>query len=60
MRTPLLTKFQKSSQVGRFLTSMFAIGLLFISFQNRAYSQVDCNITMACNDLVQVSLDENC
>jgi len=38
----------------------YLILALLISFSYVATAQVDCNITMACNDGLQVSLDDNC
>ena len=34
--------------------------VLCLLMANMAIAQVDCNTTMACNDGIQVSLDENC
>ncbi len=58
MKTLLTNKIQTKSFL-RSLSLIYVLGIL-IFFQNEAFSQVDCNITMSCNDLVQVSLDENC
>ena len=38
-----------------------SMGIVFCLFMaNMTIAQVDCNTTMACNDGLQVSLDENC
>jgi len=38
----------------------YLIMALLMSFSYVATAQIDCNITMACNDGLQVSLDDNC
>jgi len=38
-----------------------SLGVVFCLFMaNMTFAQVDCNTTMACNDGLQVSLDDNC
>lgn len=51
-RLNLLSVFKKCCRVAPIIT------ILLVSAQ--VFGQVDCTTTMACNDLVQVSLDENC
>jgi len=56
----------KKSIQGSSLNSMyprlasFIATLVLILGAHTGYAQVDCNATMACNDGVQVSLDDNC
>lgn len=63
MKQPLHTKIltrllgQMSRKLG---SSTLALVILLALGNTSIYGQVDCNVTMACNDGVQVSLDTDC
>lgn len=50
------------SQISKSLVQIArSMGVVFcLALANMAIAQVDCNTTMACNDGLQVSLDDNC
>ncbi|MDF1696632.1 MAG: dockerin type I domain-containing protein [Saprospiraceae bacterium] len=52
------TKSQTSQSLVQIARSMGIVFCLFVA--NMTLAQVDCNTTMACNDGLQVSLDDNC
>ena len=54
-------KCRSGGITGRSLRQFMSLVLLVTGFATTSHAQTpDCNIIMACNDLVQVSLGENC
>jgi len=56
---------KKSIQRSKIFTACLQVGrvvsmMVMLLASTQVYSQVDCTTTMACNDLVQVSLDGDC
>ncbi|MFZ1580615.1 MAG: hypothetical protein WAT26_05740, partial [Saprospiraceae bacterium] len=63
MKRPNFTQFNFLNKISEFFkanTRAFSIVLTLTFIYTNTYSQYDCNSILACNDGVQISLDDDC